>query len=218
MNSLERVMATLNHQPVDRTPIDCWLYQKQFLERLEADYGPREKFIEEFGIDVFVGLMPFPNQHGRKFDIHELAGVPLDDPRDPKWLNFTDWNYDFGGTNIATAEQKVQLAINRLQNLPDGADTQVLTFNFSDLPVIQLAVTSDLDPLELTAKLNASTIVELKKINDVSDASLLGSTTQRVVITPDPEELFARGLSNQSIRDALDDNGVLLPAGVKNSA
>ena len=121
-------------------------------------------------------------------------------------------SFDYG-TNIATAEQKVQLAINRLQNLPDGADTQVLTFNFSDLPVIQLAVTSDLDPLELTAKLNASTIVELKKINDVSDASLLGSTTQRVVITPDPDELFARGLSNQSIRDALDDNGVLLPAG-----
>ena len=121
-------------------------------------------------------------------------------------------SFDYG-TNIATAEQKVQLAINRLQNLPDGADTQVLTFNFSDLPVIQLAVTSDLNPLDLTAKLNASTIVELKKINDVSDASLLGSTTQRVVITPDPDELFARGLSNQSIRDALDDNGVLLPAG-----
>ena len=70
MNSLERVMATINHKPVDRTPIDCWLYQKQFLERLQADYGPREKFIEEFGVDVFVGLMPFPNQHGRKFDIH----------------------------------------------------------------------------------------------------------------------------------------------------
>ena len=103
MNSLERVMATINHKPVDRTPIDCWLYQKQFLERLQADYGPREKFIEEFGVDVFVGLMPFPNQHGRKFDIHELAGVPLEDPRDPKWLNFTDWNYDFGGVNIATA-------------------------------------------------------------------------------------------------------------------
>ena len=103
MNSLERVMATINHRPVDRTPIDYWLYQKQFLERLEADYGPREKFIEEFGVDVFVGLMPFPNQHGRKFDIHELAGVPLEDPRDPKWLNFTDWNYDFGGGNIATA-------------------------------------------------------------------------------------------------------------------
>ncbi|MFM9878380.1 MAG: efflux RND transporter permease subunit [Rhodoglobus sp.] len=121
-------------------------------------------------------------------------------------------SFDYG-TNIATAEQKVQLAINRLSDLPDLAQTQVLTFNFSDLPVIQLAVTSDLDPLDLSAKLEASTIVELKKITDVSDASLLGSTTQRVVITPNPDELFARGLSNQSIRDALDANGVLLPAG-----
>lgn len=103
MNSLERVLATINRQPVDRTPVDCWLYQKQFLEKLEAEYGPREKFIEEFGIDVFVGLMPFPNQFGRKFEVHELADIKLENPQDPKWLNFNTWNYDFGGTNIATA-------------------------------------------------------------------------------------------------------------------
>ena len=84
MNGYERVMATINHQPVDRTPIDCWLYQKQFLERLEADYGPREKFIEGFGIDVFVGLMPFPNQHGRKFDIHELVATAHQPKRQSK--------------------------------------------------------------------------------------------------------------------------------------
>lgn len=103
MNSLERVMNTISHKPVDRTPLDCWLYQKQFLEKLEAEYGPREKFIEEFGIDVFVGLMPFPNQSGARVTIDELPHVKLEDPRDPKWLNFTNWNYDFGGTNIATA-------------------------------------------------------------------------------------------------------------------
>lgn len=118
------------------------------------------------------------------------------------------------GTNIATAEQKIQSAINRIQgSLPDSAQTQVLTFSFSDLPVIQLAVTSDMDPLDLSAQLESSTIVELNKVDDVSDAALLGATTQRVVITPLPDELFIKGLSNQSIRDALDDNGVLLPAG-----
>jgi len=120
--------------------------------------------------------------------------------------------FDYG-TNIATAEQKVQLAINRIQGLPESAQTQVLTFNFSDLPVIQIAVSSDLSPDDLSAKLESSTIVELKKIDDVSDASLLGTTAQRIVITPDPAKLFVDGLSNQSIRDALDNNGVLLPAG-----
>ena len=42
MNGKERVLATLNRQPVDRTPLDCLLYQKQFVENLEAEYGPRE--------------------------------------------------------------------------------------------------------------------------------------------------------------------------------
>ncbi|CAN5150564.1 efflux RND transporter permease subunit [soil metagenome] len=118
------------------------------------------------------------------------------------------------GTNIATAEQKVQLAINRIKStIPKSVDTQVLTFNFSDLPVIQIAVTSDLSPQDLAAKLSNSTVVALKKLTDVSDASLLGISTQRIVITPDVDKLFAAGLTNQSIRDALDDNGVLLPAG-----
>ena len=31
MNSKERVLATIRRQPTDRTPIDCWLYQKHFV-------------------------------------------------------------------------------------------------------------------------------------------------------------------------------------------
>jgi HAE1 family hydrophobic/amphiphilic exporter-1 len=127
--------------------------------------------------------------------------------------NFSSITVEFAyGTNIATAEQKVQLAINRIQ-LPDEADTQVLTFSFSDLPVIQIGVVSDLDPDELSQRLESSTVIELKKLDAVSDVSLLGTTQQRLVITPNPTELAARGLTNQAIRDALDANGVLLPAG-----
>ena len=97
MNSKERIRATIAHQPTDRTPIDCWLYQKQFVENLAAEYGPREQFLDEFNIDIFVGFVPWPNQLGRKVDVAELADVDLGDPRDTKWLNHTEWNYDFGG-------------------------------------------------------------------------------------------------------------------------
>ncbi|GGK93785.1 multidrug transporter [Salinibacterium xinjiangense] len=117
------------------------------------------------------------------------------------------------GTDIATAEQKVQLAINRLASLPDAATTQVLTFSFSDLPVIQIAVSSDMNADGLSAKLESSTIVDLKKVADVSDVSLLGTTAQRLVITPNQDALRERGISNQAITEALDANGVLLPAG-----
>jgi hypothetical protein len=74
VNSKERVLATFRQEPTDRTPIDCWLYQKQFLELLAADYGPRDKFLDEFNIDIVVGFVPWPNHvlgTGQKIDVTE---------------------------------------------------------------------------------------------------------------------------------------------------
>uniref|UniRef100_UPI0026C5B9E9 efflux RND transporter permease subunit n=1 Tax=Clavibacter michiganensis TaxID=28447 RepID=UPI0026C5B9E9 len=118
------------------------------------------------------------------------------------------------GTDLATAEQKIDQAINRIRTtLPDGIDPVVIAGSIDDLPVIQIAVTSDLSPQELTAALERSTLADIRKLAGVRDASLLGTVGQRVVITPDPAEVQAAGLSNQAIRDALDANGSLLPAG-----
>jgi HAE1 family hydrophobic/amphiphilic exporter-1 len=118
------------------------------------------------------------------------------------------------GTELATAEQKVQSAINRISSqLPDDVDPQVLTFSLSDLPVIQIAVTSDLDPTELADTLDSTTLPDIRDLEGVSDASLLGTTTQRITITPDDDELEDLGLTTQAISDALSDNGVLLPSG-----
>jgi uroporphyrinogen decarboxylase len=103
MNGKERVLATLNHQPTDRTPLDCWLYQKQFVEMLAAEYGSRDKFLDEFNIDIFVGFVPYPNQLGHKIEVPDLAGLELGDPHDPKWLTHTDWNPDFAGVNVREA-------------------------------------------------------------------------------------------------------------------
>jgi HAE1 family hydrophobic/amphiphilic exporter-1 len=117
------------------------------------------------------------------------------------------------GTNIATAEQKVQLAINRLTTLPEGADVNVLTGSLDDFPVIQIAVTSDLGSDELSSRLEASTITDIQQLDGVREAALLGTTGKRVTITPDLDELAKNGFTSQSIRDALKNNGVLLAAG-----
>jgi HAE1 family hydrophobic/amphiphilic exporter-1 len=118
------------------------------------------------------------------------------------------------GTNIATSEQKVQLALDRLSStLPSGVTPQVITFSLSDFPVIQLAVTSDLDKHELAAKLQSLTVPSLKQLDGVSDVSLLGAVSQRVTITPDADKLAADGLTIQSIKTALGANGTLLASG-----
>ncbi len=118
------------------------------------------------------------------------------------------------GSNIATSEQKVQLALDRLSNsLPSGVTPQVITFSLSDFPVIQLAVTSDLDPHTLASKLSNLTVTDIKQLDGVSDVTLLGAASQRVAITPDADTLAKDGLSIQSIKTALAANGTLLASG-----
>ncbi len=103
MNSKERVLACIQRQPIDRTPLDCWLYQRQFVEMLEADYGPRQQFMDEFGVDIAVGWTPYPNQLGCKVALEDLVALPLDDPRDHKWIAFDAWNPDFAGMSVVEA-------------------------------------------------------------------------------------------------------------------
>ena len=118
------------------------------------------------------------------------------------------------GTDIATSEQKVQLALDRISStLPSGVTPQVITFSLSDFPVIQLAVTSDMDKHTLASKLASLTVTNLKQLNGVSDVSLLGAASQRVTITPDADKLAADGLTVQSIKTALSSNGTLLASG-----
>ncbi len=118
------------------------------------------------------------------------------------------------GTDIATSEQKVQLALDRIKTrLPANVTPQVITFSLSDFPVIQLAVTSDLDPNTLAAKLSSLTVTDLKQLTGVSDVSLLGAVSQRVTITPDAGKLVAAGLGIPSIKTALAANGTLLASG-----
>jgi HAE1 family hydrophobic/amphiphilic exporter-1 len=118
------------------------------------------------------------------------------------------------GTDLVLSEQKINQAINRIKStLPNGVEPQVITGSFADFPVLQVAVTSDLPSLEMADLLRASTLGQLKDVAGVRDAALVGAPKQRVTITPNQAELAAQGLSTKSIKDALDSNGLLIPAG-----
>ncbi|MFT4284763.1 MAG: efflux RND transporter permease subunit [Protaetiibacter sp.] len=118
------------------------------------------------------------------------------------------------GTDLTRAEQKVELAIGRIQSqLPSAVDPQVVTFSIGDFPVVQLAVTSDLEPAELASRLETLTKPAIEQLDGVSAATVYGATGQRITITPDAAALAADGLSTQAIRDALKANGILIAAG-----
>ncbi|WIE76198.1 efflux RND transporter permease subunit [Curtobacterium sp. MCSS17_007] len=120
-------------------------------------------------------------------------------------------SFDYG-SNLASAEDKIQTAVNAL-SLPDTVQTQIVTGSFDDLPVLQLAVTASGNQEQLVDRLNATAVPDLEKLDGVRQADVFGNPGRRVVITPDTDELAARGLTTQSISDALDDNGTLIPGG-----
>ena len=66
------------------------------------------------------------------------------------------------GTNLATAEQKITQAINRIKTqLPEGIEPNVISASIDDFPVIQLAVTGYDDEQTVQAQLEATVVPEL---------------------------------------------------------
>lgn len=144
-----------------------------------------------------------------------VQGIPgLDSSNATSSTGFSIVSASFAfGTDLVRTEQRVQLAINRL-NLPGGVEPQVLTGSIDDFPIVQIAVTSNLSAGELESALESQAVIELNDLEGVREASIQGAVGERVTITPDKGELFARGLTTGDITDALDAYGVLLPAGV----
>jgi len=79
------------------------------------------------------------------------------------------------GTDLATAEQKILQAINRIKSdLPESVEPNVVSFSIDDLPVIALAVTGYDDARTIEAQLEASVIPDLEDVDGVSAVAIIG--------------------------------------------
>lgn len=143
--------------------------------------------------------------------IQAVDGLEASDATSSTGFSIVTAQFTFG-TDIARAEQRVQLAVNRL-DLPSSADVQVITGSIDDLPVVQVGVTSGLSEGELAAALDVQAVPELTDIEGVREVSVFGAVGDRVEVTVDDDALAERGLTRSDIVDALDAYGVLLPAG-----
>jgi HAE1 family hydrophobic/amphiphilic exporter-1 len=118
------------------------------------------------------------------------------------------------GTDLATSEQKILQAINRIESqLPDDVEPNVISASIDDFPVVQIAVTGYDDEAAAQAALEASVVPDLEDVDGVNAAEIVGGIGQRITVTPDQAALAGRGFTQQSITDALDANGVLFPGG-----
>jgi HAE1 family hydrophobic/amphiphilic exporter-1 len=122
------------------------------------------------------------------------------------------------GTSLESAEQKVQLAINRISNLlPAGVEPQVIAGSFSDIPIMQLAVTSDLPADQLNQALNDIAVKELTKLDGVRAATVVGANGEHVSIVPNAKKLARLGITSTDLQTALQTAGLRIGAGTVDS-
>ena len=120
------------------------------------------------------------------------------------------------GVDITATEQRVERAISRIsEQLPDAADSQVVSGSIDDFPVVQIAVTppEGTDAEETADLIERVTIPELSDLDGVREAQLAGARGDRITITPDTSAMEENGVSTQSLTDTLQQSGVLVAAG-----
>lgn len=187
------------------------------LTNLKQELAPSVQFPQLAVLTVYPGAAPeVVNQDVSNPIETAIQGVPgIENTTATSSTNLSLISVSFTyGTDLIISEQKINQAINRIKSqLPTDVDPQVITGSFSDFPVMQIAVSSDVSTLELADLLRASTLGEIKDVEGVRDAALLGAPEKRVTITPDFGALQAQGLTTAAIKDTLDANGLLIPAG-----
>ncbi|WP_299166643.1 efflux RND transporter permease subunit [uncultured Arthrobacter sp.] len=118
------------------------------------------------------------------------------------------------GTDLDRARGQVDRAISTVRPaLPEDVEPQSLAGSINDLPVVFMAVSSDLSLSELGEELTRLTVPQLQKVEGVRSAEITGGAQQHISILPRQEDLAAQGLSIGDIIDALENNGELFPIG-----
>ena len=118
------------------------------------------------------------------------------------------------GADLDRARNQIDRAIsNAKRTLPDDVQPQAIAGSISDFPIVFLAVSSDRTLSELNADLQRLSVPRLLKIDGVRGAEVTGGATQHIEILPRTDAMAAAGATITSIRDALGNNGALVPAG-----
>jgi HAE1 family hydrophobic/amphiphilic exporter-1 len=188
------------------------------LTGLKQELAPSVSFPQLAILTSYPGASPDVVNHDISTPIETaIQGVPdVESTKATSSTNFSLISVSFGyGSDLLVSEQKINQAISRIKSqLPDNVDPQVITGSFADFPVLQIAVSSSkLSSLQLADLLRASTVGDIKKLDGVRDAALVGAPKQRVTITPDPDKLRSHGIAASAIKDTFQANGVLIPAG-----
>ncbi|GCE30842.1 hypothetical protein KDA_63260 [Dictyobacter alpinus] len=142
-----------------------------------------------------------------------IAGVQTLTSSSNEGSSLISVSFDYG-TDLDKARQTLSQRISQAQSsLPSNVTPQVQSFSIGDLPIIQLAVTSDADAQTLATQLKQEVVPSLERIDGVGTVNVTGVRNQIVNITLDPAKLKSSGISSSQVQQALLANNLSIPAG-----
>ncbi len=120
------------------------------------------------------------------------------------------------GTDIRTALAQVMSSSNSVYRSlpPSTAPPQVIQYSASDLPLVQLGISSSVVPeTEVNDLTNNIVRNALQTKRGVALTSPYGSKNRQVTVAIDPSALLARGLTPADLVDAMAVQNLILPTG-----
>lgn len=113
---------------------------------------------------------------------------------------------------VATETQRVINAARA--NLPDDAkEPQLYKADLASLPILRLAVSSDLPGTDLFTLVDQKVKPRLEQIDGVAQVNLSGQEEREIQIAIDPEKLKTHGLSLNDVNTVLASENLDVPAG-----
>ncbi len=119
------------------------------------------------------------------------------------------------GTTTETAIERLNSAISAIEaQLPQDADPRVISGSFDSVPIIVLAIADlDADNERIGGTLEKVAPNLFRQVEGIRDVVVSGSKQKRINLEIDQRALAANGFSQQSISQALQANGLILPVG-----
>ena len=149
--------------------------------------------------------IPIENATGR------IEGLKSTESTTVAGLSVVTLQFPFG-QDLNAAEQAVQDALVSARLAPD-VSTSILKFDPSILPIVTFSVRGDLSQSELLAIAQNDVIPELRAIDGVASAEVVGGAVQEIVVTLDRAAMLDAGVTYDNVATALQSNNVILPSG-----
>jgi len=117
-------------------------------------------------------------------------------------------NMDFAALNV---REKIDLIKERLPR--ECREPIVMKYNPFDLPILNIAVTGDMPPLELRRTCKKYIKDAIEKVEGVASAIISGGDEREILVEIDQPRLRASGISIVSVVDSLKTANINYPAG-----